>query len=127
MVSYSTMRLHTEHFMKLTMIAASLLAATLPANAAPTVLASPAYLGLSCTARVIYSEVLPFGPINTWLVKAILEITPPGGNAYLVMLQNQMAWQGPPPRRGQLFRVLCDPSDPANLHLISRLGLPASF
>jgi len=26
-----------------------------------------------------------------------------------------------------VFRVLCDPSDPANLHLISQLGVPASF
>jgi len=124
-MAHWTIRANTERFMKLTMIAASLLAAALPASAAPTMLAAPAYQGLSCTARIIYSEALPFGPINTWLVKAILEITPPGGHAYLVTLQDQMPWQGPPPRRGQVFRVLCDPSDPSNLHLISRLGLPA--
>ena len=73
-----------------------------------------------CTARVIYSEELPFAPIDTWLVKVTLEITPRNGAPYYATLQNRMPWQGPPPRRGQAFRLWCDPANPNELHLDPR-------
>jgi hypothetical protein len=57
----------------------------------------------------------------------ILEITLPNGSAYQTTLQDYMPWQGPPPRRGQAFRLLCDPANPANLHLIYRPRAPAAF
>jgi hypothetical protein len=70
-----------------------------------------------CTARVVYSEELPFAPIDSWLVKVTLEITPQKESPYYTTLQNRMPWQGPPPRRGQAFQLLCDPDD---LHPIAR-------
>jgi hypothetical protein len=75
----------------------------------------------SCSARVLYSEELPFAPEGKWLVNVTLEITPPNGNAYLMTLRDWMPWQGRPPRRGQGFRLLCDPANPGDLHLHPRV------
>lgn len=75
----------------------------------------------NCTARVLYSEELPFAPAGYWLVNVTLEITPPNGNAYAMTLHDWMPWQGPPPRRGQAFRLLCDPARPYDLHLPPRI------
>jgi hypothetical protein len=71
-----------------------------------------------CTARVVHSEELPFAPIDSWLVKVTLEITPRNGSTYTTTLQDRMPWQGPPPRRGQTFQLLCDPASPSDLHLV---------
>src|ERR1700761_78686 len=72
---------------------------------------------LNCTARVLYSEAVPFAPEGSWLVNVTLEITPSGGNPYATTLHARMPWQGPPPRRGQAFRLLCDPANPDRLRL----------
>ncbi len=80
-----------------------------------------------CIARVVYSEELPFAPIGSWLVKATLEITPPNGAAYYVTLHEEMPWQGPPPRRGQAFRLWCDPADPGHLQLASGAAVKSAF
>lgn len=80
-----------------------------------------------CTARVVYSEELPFAPIDTWLVKATLEITPRSGTPYIMTLQNRMPWQGPPPRRGQAFRAWCDPARPNYLQLASGAVARSAF
>jgi hypothetical protein len=81
----------------------------------------------SCKARVIYSEELPFAPIDSWLVKVTLEITPRNGVPYTTTLHKWMPWQGPPPRRGQAFRVWCDPANPNDLHLASGAIVRSSF
>jgi hypothetical protein len=73
-----------------------------------------------CTARVLHSEELPFAPIDSWLVKVTLEIRPQNGSAYYTTLQERMPWQGPPPRRGQVFQLLCDPANPSDLHPVVR-------
>jgi hypothetical protein len=73
-----------------------------------------------CSARVVYSEELPFAPIDSWLVKVTLEITPKNGIPYYTTLQDRMPWQGPPPRRGQAFRLWCDPANPDHLQFASR-------
>jgi len=73
-----------------------------------------------CTARVVHSEELPFAPIDSWLVKVTLEITPKNGSPFTTTLHDRMPWQGPPPRRGQAFRVWCDPANPSDLHLAAR-------
>lgn len=109
-----------EHVMKLSITAATLLAGPILASATPAAQGSAGNQALPCVARVIHSEELPYAPINTWLVKVTLEITPPNGNAYRTTLQDWMPWQGPPPRRGQAFRLLCDPANPSDLHLIPR-------
>ncbi|WP_213739072.1 hypothetical protein [Bradyrhizobium sp. dw_411] len=80
-----------------------------------------------CTARVLYSEELPFAPINTWLVKVTLEITPPNGGAFVTTLQDSMPWQVAPPRQGQTFRLRCDPANPGNLHLMSQAAARLVF
>jgi len=103
--------------MKFTLAAATCLTV---ATLASTALASPGHRPLPCLARVIHSEELPLAPINSWLVKVTLEITPPHGNTYQTTVQDWMPWQDPPPRRGQAFRVQCDPANPSDLHLISR-------
>jgi hypothetical protein len=117
-----------HHLMKLTTPAVALLTAATLSSAIAAAQVSPGNRALPCVARVVYSEELPFAPIGSWLVRAILEITPPNGIAYQMTLQDYMPWQGPPPRRGQVFRLLCDPANPGDLHLISRPGgLPAAF
>jgi hypothetical protein len=83
--------------------------------------------GLPCTARVLYSEELPFAPVNTWLVKVTLEITPPNGGAFVTTLQDTMPWQVAPPRQGQTFRLRCDPANPGHLHLMSQTAARTAF
>lgn len=80
-----------------------------------------------CTARVVYSEQLPYAPIDTWLVKVTLEITPRHGAPYITTLQDRMPWQGPPPRRGQAFRLWCDPAHPSYLRLASGAVVKSAF
>ena len=80
-----------------------------------------------CTARVVYSEELPFAPIDSWLVKATLEITSKNARPYYLTLHERMPWQGPPPRRGQAFRAWCDPANPNILRLASRRIAASSF
>jgi hypothetical protein len=109
--------------MKLTGTPALLAAVVLvnpTAGATAATKASPTYHGFPCVARVVQSEELPYAPIGSWLVRVTLEVTSPGGHAYLATFQDYMPWQGPPPRRGQTFRLLCDPANPADLHLIFR-------
>jgi hypothetical protein len=113
--------------MKLANAAVALLVAAMPSTAITAAQAQPGPHRFHCVARVVQSEELPFAPIGSWLVRVILEITPPNGIAYQTTWQNYMPWQGPPPRRGQAFRLLCDPSNPADLRLISRPGTPAVF
>ena len=113
--------------MKFSITAATWLAGATLASAIPSAQASPGNQRLPCIAKVIYSEELPFAPINSWLVKVTVEITPPNGNAYQTTLQDWMPWQGPPPRRGQAFRVQCDPTSPNDLHLISHAAARTAF
>jgi hypothetical protein len=72
----------------------------------------------ACIARVLHSEELPFAPFHHWLVRVTLEVTAPNGRAYEMDLHDNMPWQARPPRRGQAFRLSCDPVNPADLHLI---------
>jgi hypothetical protein len=113
--------------MKLTIAAATLVSGAVLANAVSMAQASAGNRGLSCIAKVIYSEELPFAPINNWLVKVTLEITRPDSLPYQMTLQDWMPWQGPPPRRGQTFRVVCAPAKPGDLHLISRPAFRTDF
>jgi hypothetical protein len=82
--------------------------------------ASPANRGPACIARVLHSEELPFAPLQRWLLRVTLQVTPPNGGAYEIELHDYKPWQAPPPRRGQTFRTRCDPANPTALHLITR-------
>ena len=95
----------------------SVAVATLLAGALLTPQASFAGQDRACIARVLHSEELPFAPMHYWLVRATLEITPPSGAAYEIALHDNMPWQAHPPRRGQTFRLQCDPANPSDLHL----------
>jgi hypothetical protein len=92
--------------------------AALLAGAMMTAQASYARQERVCIARVLHSEDLPFAPLHHWLVRVTLEVTPPNGAAYAIELHDNMPWQAPPPRRGQVFRMLCGPANPAGLHLL---------
>ena len=106
----------------------SLAAATLLASVMLSVPASAGSgQGLPCIARVLDSQELPFAPINYWLVKVTLEITPPNGSAFETTLQDSTPWQVPPPRRGQTFRLRCDPANPGNLHLMPQTAARTAF
>jgi hypothetical protein len=105
--------------MKSVTAAAIVLACATSAGGVANAQSSPPAQLQHCMARVVYSEELPFAPIDTWLVKVTLEITPRNGPPYYTTLQDRMPWQGPPPRRGQAFRLWCDPANPGHLHLAS--------
>jgi hypothetical protein len=117
------------HDMKLSIAAAIMLTGAMLAGAVLSSVPAAAGSdpGLPCIARVIHSEELPFAPINTWLVKVTLEITPPNGGAFITTLQDSIPWQVPPPRRGQTFRLRCDPANPGNLHLMSQAAASTVF
>jgi hypothetical protein len=123
----SQRRIRVEHVMKLANAAAAVLVAAMLSTAITPAQAQPGSHRFQCVARVVQSEELPFAPIGSWLVRVTLEITSPNGSAYQTTWQDYMPWQGPPPRRGQAFRLLCDPSNPADLRFISRPGTPAVF
>ena len=112
--------------MKSAFAAAIAMAGTMLAGTAANAQAAGSTLH-PCTARVIYSEELPFAPIDSWLVKVTLEITPKNAAPYYTTLQEQMPWQGPPPRRGQAFRAWCDPANPNVLRLTSHRIAASSF
>jgi hypothetical protein len=101
--------------MKIVLVAATLLAGTMPA--AP---ASAGHQSVLCTAKVLHSEELPFAPMYHWLARVTLEITPPKRGAFEAVLQYKKSWQEPPARRGQTFRVRCDPDHPSDLQTIYR-------
>jgi len=108
--------------MKLTIAVATLLVgATLTAQA------SPSSQGGVCIARVLHSEELPFAPVHYWLVRVTLEITPPSGGVFETALQDTMPWQAHPPRRGQTFKVRCDPANPTDLHLVYQAVARTTF
>lgn len=96
----------------------TLAAATLLMGATVTAQASPGSQGLLCVARVLQSEELPYAPMYHWLVRMTLEITPPNGAAFETVLQETRTWQAHPPRRGQKFRLRCDPANPTDLPFI---------
>jgi hypothetical protein len=103
--------------MKFFIAAAALSVSASLAGAAPNSPTSGGDHLRTCTAKVIQSEEFPFAPEGKWLMKATLEITPPNGSAYSTTLLDWMPWQSPPPRRGQAFRLACDPTNPGDLHL----------
>ena len=111
----------TKRIMKLFIAAAALSIGATVACADPADRAPRGDRFRNCTARVLHSEELPFAPVGYWLVNVTLEITPPNGNAYAMTLRDWMPRQDPPPRRGQAFRLLCDPARPYDLHLPPRV------
>ncbi len=112
--------------MKSALAAAVALAGTMLAGAAANAETSASALR-PCTARIVYSEELPFAPIGSWLVKVTLEITPKNAAPYYTTLQERMPWQGPPPRRGQAFRAWCDPANPNIVRFASQAITASSF
>jgi hypothetical protein len=112
--------------MKSAFAAAIALTGTMLAGATMNAQASTSALR-PCTARVVYSEELPFAPIESWLVKVTLEITPKNAAPYYLTLQERMPWQRPPPRRGQAFRAWCDSADPTRIQPASGAAIKSAF
>jgi hypothetical protein len=65
-------------------------------------------VGPMCRAHVLLSEELPGAPIYQNRVRAVLEISPPDGPAFLATVDRRLPWQVPPPRQGQSFRLRCE-------------------
>lgn len=81
--------------------------------AIPQVIAAPA---VRCAAEVLRSEELPYGPIRSWLVKAVMKITPLRGPAFVVTLYDYVPWQTVV-RRGDTFHFNCERIETYNFHL----------
>lgn len=64
----------------------------------------------SCLVEVLSSEELPVGPTFYHTVRTTLRVTPPDGAAFVTTVQRAIPWQAPPPRRGRLKRMPCDPA-----------------
>jgi hypothetical protein len=67
--------------------------------------------GAVCTAKVVQSEELPYAPIGSWLVRVTLQVIPLRGPQFLTTLEHSVPWQRSAPRRGEIFRVRCDPAN----------------
>jgi hypothetical protein len=63
-----------------------------------------------CFVEVLYSEELPGAPIFQNLVRARLRVTLADRPPFETTVEKFMPWQVPPPRRGQRFKMLCDPA-----------------
>jgi hypothetical protein len=63
-----------------------------------------------CFVEVLYSEELPGAPIFQNLVRARLRVTLADRPPFETTVEKFMPWQAPPPRRGQRFKMLCDPA-----------------
>ncbi len=98
--------------MKHTFVAAAI--SCLGLVAIPQVLATPS---ARCTALVLRSEELPYGPIGSWLVRANVQITPPRGQAFVSTLFDYVPWQMSF-RRGDTFRFNCGRVGTYNFHLL---------
>lgn len=72
--------------------------------------ASPGHQSYGCVARVLHSEQLPYAPIGYWLAKLTLEITPSNGPPFTRTFYNNVPLQGSSHRRGDTFRLRCDPA-----------------
>jgi hypothetical protein len=98
--------------MKRTVIAAgSLWLGAIGMGAISQAQASPDNRGFECVARVLHSEELPYAPIGYWLAKVTLEVTPSNGPPFIRTLYNNVPLQRSSPRRGETFRLKCDPAD----------------
>jgi hypothetical protein len=73
--------------------------------------ASPGNQGIDCVARVLHSEELPYAPIGDWRAHVTLEVTPSNGSPFIKTWHDNVTWQRSAPRRGETFRVRCDPAN----------------
>jgi hypothetical protein len=69
-----------------------------------------------CIAKVLYSEKLPYAPVGSWLVRATLEIIPPGGSTFVTTLYENLPWQKSL-RQGDTFRLRCNQPAASDLQL----------
>jgi hypothetical protein len=78
----------------------------------------PREIRLECYADVLPSEEPSGAPIFYHHVRATLRVTPPGSAAFETTVEKRIAWQVPPPRKGQRLQLRCDPAD---LHAVTLL------
>jgi hypothetical protein len=72
----------------------------------------------ACSAEVLHSEELSGAPIFYHHVRATLRVMPRGSAAFETIVEKQIAWQVPPPRKGRRLTLRCDPAD---LHAVTFL------
>lgn len=62
----------------------------------------------TCRVEVLYSEMLPVGPLFHHTIRARLLVTPADRPAYETTVEEVTSWQAPPLRQGQRLRLPCD-------------------
>jgi hypothetical protein len=93
------------------MAAATLCCSAICLGATSKARATPASQDFECVARVLHSEELPYAPIGYWLAKVTLEVTPSKGPPFIKTLYDNVPWQRSSRRRGETFKLRCDPAD----------------
>lgn len=63
----------------------------------------------TCLVEVLYSEMLPIGPLFHHTVKVTFLVTPAHAAPFETVVDEVISWQAPPPRQGQRVRVRCNP------------------
>ncbi len=62
----------------------------------------------ACLVEVLWSEVVPVGPLFHHTFEETLRITPPNGSPVTRTVEQVIPWQAPPPRQGQRMMMACD-------------------
>ena len=73
-----------------------------------TAFAASAHVARSCVVEVLYSEMLPIGPLFYHTVKVRLLVTPADRRPFETTVERAIPWQAPPPRQGQRMRMACE-------------------
>lgn len=71
-----------------------------------------------CTAEVLYSEELPYGPIGSWLVRADMKIIPSSRDHAFVATFVDYVPSQTSVRRGDTFRFSCGRLETHSLRLL---------
>lgn len=82
--------------------------ATAIAISGSTAFAASAHDARSCLVEVLYSEMLPVGPLFYHTVRTRLLVTPADRPPFETIVERAIPWQAPPPRQGQRMRMACE-------------------
>jgi hypothetical protein len=73
-----------------------------------TAFAASAHDARSCVVEVLYSEMLPIGPLFYHTMKVRLLVTPADRPPFETTVERAIPWQAPPPRQGRRMRMACE-------------------
>ena len=90
------------------MIRLALVAMVMALPALPSASRAAQHDANSCLVEVLYSEMLPIGPLFYHTIKARLLVTPTDRPPFETTVERAIPWQAPPPRQGQRTWVPCE-------------------